>query len=68
MSREGGSQGGSLPRKPELAPGRLRVGTWNMSGWRAAKAEVVLPEIAADVLALQETHLAKTQVGRVMAQ
>ena len=36
----------------------LRVGTWNMLGWRAAKARVLFPEVGADVLAVQETHLA----------
>ena len=38
--------------------GVLRVGTWNMSGWTAAKAAGVFPLVAAGVLAVQETHLA----------
>jgi hypothetical protein len=38
--------------------GWLRIGTWNMSGWTAAKVRGVFPDIAADVLAVQETHLA----------
>ena len=33
------------------------MGTWNMSGWRAVKAQTIFPEVGADVLALQETHL-----------
>ena len=36
----------------------LRVGTWNMSGWGAAKVQTCWPEIPVDVLAVQETHLA----------
>ena len=33
------------------------VGTWNMSGWQAAKARALFAEISADALAIQETHL-----------
>jgi hypothetical protein len=47
-----------LPSQGRAAGGRLRVATWNMSGWRAAKARAVFTEISADVLAVQETHLA----------
>ena len=47
-----------LPSVGSAAGGRLRVGTWNMSGWRAAKARAVFAEVSVDVLALQETHLA----------
>ena len=56
----GDSTGGLLaPRQePGVASDLVRLGTWNMSGWRAAKVRTVLPEIAVDVLALQETHLA----------
>ena len=36
----------------------LRVGTWNMSHWSAAKVAVVASTISVDVLAVQETHLA----------
>ena len=36
----------------------LRLGTWNMSRWSAAKVELVHQEVDVDVLALQETHLA----------
>ena len=47
----GSPQGGAVGE-------RLRVGTWNMSGWRAAKARAVFAEVSVDVLAVQETHLA----------
>ena len=36
----------------------LRIGTWNLTGWSAAKAAVVAQELGVDVLAVQETHLA----------
>ena len=35
------------------------VGSWNISHWTSAKAQVALSDIEADILALQETHLAK---------
>lgn len=38
--------------------GRLTIGTWNLSGWSASKARTVFAEVGADVLAVQETHLA----------
>ena len=38
---------------------RLVVGSWNMSGWTAPKAETVFAAVNADILALQETHLAR---------
>ena len=47
-----------LPLVGSAAGGRLRIGTWNMSGWRVAKARAVFGEVSADVLAIQETHLA----------
>ena len=37
---------------------RLLIRTWNLSGWSAANARTVFEEVGADVLALQETHLA----------
>ena len=37
---------------------RLSLGSWNMSHWTASKARTVFDEVGADVLALQETHLA----------
>ena len=40
------------------SPGGLRIGTWNMSHWSQEKMAVVMEDIAADVLAVQETHLA----------
>ena len=36
----------------------LRVGTWNVSHWTAAKAHIVASEVGVDILAVQETHLA----------
>ena len=36
----------------------LRIGTWNMSHWTAPKVTLVASDIAVDILALQETHLA----------
>ena len=35
------------------------MGSWNISHWTSAKAQVALSDIEADILALQETHLAK---------
>ena len=37
----------------------LRLGTWNMTHWSAAKVSLVAATIPADLLAIQETHLAK---------
>lgn len=50
--------------------GRLRLGTWNMSHWSAAKVAVVASTVMADVLAIQETHLAKMplEVAHTTAQ
>ena len=48
---------GALPREEGQA-GRLRLATWNMTGWSAVKAHTVFSEIGVDVLAIQETHLA----------
>jgi hypothetical protein len=47
-----------------LAPGEavLRVGTWNMSHWTAEKVAMVAENVAVDILALQETHLAQVPV------
>ena len=36
----------------------FRVATWNMSHWSAAKAAVAAHDIGADLIAIQETHLA----------
>ena len=36
----------------------LRIGSWNVTHWTAATASVVATPIPADVLAVQETHLA----------
>lgn len=53
MAPEGTEGGGSLP-----GGAALRVGTWNMSHWSAYKAELVATTAQADILAIQETHLA----------
>ena len=37
----------------------LRVGTWNLSHWTAEKVTTIAQDIPVDVLAVQETHLAK---------
>ena len=39
-------------------PGEVRVGTWNMSHWSAAKATLIATMVGAEVVAVQETHLA----------
>ena len=50
---------GSEETGPSTAGGgQLVVGSWNMSHWTPAKARTVFAEVGADVLALQETHLA----------
>ena len=53
--------GGQLPQHggESQCLGSLRVGTWNMSHWTVAKASLVAYSLAVDVLAVQETHLAK---------
>jgi hypothetical protein len=38
-------------------PAVVRLGTWNMSHWTAAKAHIVATEVDVDILAVQETHL-----------
>ena len=44
------------PRSP--VPSGVRIGTWNLSHWSAGRAEVLLRDIAVDIMAVQETHLA----------
>ena len=36
----------------------LCVGSWNMTGWTPGKAHIVATAVGADILAVQETHLA----------
>ena len=43
--------------------GGLRIGTWNMSTWSREKLAVAKEDIAADLLAVQETHLAAIPLG-----
>ena len=38
----------------------LRIGTWNLSHWTPARADLIAMSVQADVLAVQETHLAET--------
>ena len=38
--------------------GLLTIGTWNISGWTAAKARTAFDDVGAGILAVQETHLA----------
>ena len=52
------SSAGRAEADPGAREGLLTIGTWNLSGWSAAKARTVLAEVGADVLAVQETHLA----------
>lgn len=40
-----------------MPDGALRVGTWNVSHWAVPKVDVC-KSLGADVLAVQETHLA----------
>lgn len=46
------------PASPPLSPSMLRLGTWNLSTWSPAKAQIILADIGVDILAVQETHLA----------
>ena len=47
--------------------GGLRIGTWNLSHWSLDKVAVVAEDIAADILAIQETHLAVLPLERARA-
>ena len=57
---------------PELAArgasapqgGALRVGSWNLTGWTAERATVIATAVPADILAVQESHLAKLAVEK----
>ena len=51
------TRGGPSPPSAGALP-VLRIGTWNMSHWTAPKVSLVASDIAMDILALQETHLA----------
>ena len=50
-------QGGVDPQGRERLPA-LRIGTWNLSHWTAPKVTTVASYVQADILAIQETHLA----------
>ena len=55
----GGSAEGMAASEPGVPrSGLLRVGTWNVSHWSVERAVVVAQDIAFDVLAVQEMHLA----------
>lgn len=43
---------------PAPEGGVVRVGTWNISHWTAAKVALISTMVQADILAVQETHLA----------
>ena len=49
---------------PAPAAGLLRVGTWNMSHWSAAKVAFLATSDMVDILAIQETHLAPLPLER----
>ena len=52
---------GGSPPQGRVQPGEpagVRILTWNVSHWTAAKADIIAGEVNADVLAVQETHLA----------
>ena len=55
-----------LPGAPSV-PGRVRIGTWNVSGWSLHRAGVIVEDVGADVLAVQETHLSPVMLERSMA-
>ena len=55
-----------LARGPASQAETLRVGTWNMSHWSVAKLAFLASSGIADVLALQETHLAPLPLERHM--
>ena len=48
----------SLTGVPPPLSGEVRLGTWNVSHWSAAKATLMATTIQASILAVQETHLA----------
>ena len=48
----------------EPREGLLRIGTWNISGWSPEKAVIIAEDVHFDVLALQETHLARFPLER----
>ena len=53
--------GGLGPPSEGLLP-TLRVGSWNLTGWTAERATVIATSVPVDLLAIQETHLAKLGV------
>ena len=48
----------------EGPPRVLRVGTWNLTGWTAERATAIATSVPVDLLAIQETHLAKLAVEK----
>ena len=50
--------GAAAPPGGPPAP-TFRVGTWNITHWTAAKASLLAASVDADLLAIQETHLAR---------
>jgi exonuclease III len=49
---------GALPSSAGADALCLRLGSWNVSHWTPAKAAIIAQDIGADILAVQETHLA----------
>ena len=50
--------------RPPHHQGGLWVGTWNITPWSPESAVVISTDIAADILAVQETHLAALPLER----
>ena len=47
-----------VPAAAGSGAGLVRIGAWNLSHWTAARAAAIAYDVAAAVLAVQETHLA----------
>ncbi len=43
---------------PAPQEGVIRAGTWNILHWTAARVALIATSVAADIIAIQETHLA----------
>ena len=52
------TEDGQLPAAAGSMAGLVRIGTWNVSHWTTARAATIVYDVAAAVLAVQETHLA----------
>ena len=56
--------GGAVAPRGGLPAPTLRVGTWNITHWTVAKASVLAASVDADILAIQETHLARVPLQK----